>query len=240
MLDSIIDCDRQIVFSRERERRQIAPSPGCSCLPWKCVCVYLVLERDIPFFLSLCSKKKERVKKKCEMLCAWACVRVEHTCYEVAARRGLRNNPSVISISKPHLCVWLNMKSQLPLLAFVEQLMPNLAKKKKKNGITLFFVACVDAPPYFKLWNCFGKSGILHPKGFGLCQRTLHTHTGSCALIRTRPPLRSAPCSPPKVLIRILSDSIGPFCLHFHPGKKRFEVRNFSSELFSERCETLD
>ena len=39
------------------------------------------------------------------------------TCYEVTARRGLRNNPSKINISKPHLCVWLT--SNLWILFFV-------------------------------------------------------------------------------------------------------------------------
>lgn len=125
---------------RLRRARAVPVCPGN-------VFVFILCLRET--FLSFSPsvpKKREGEKKKCEMLCARACVRVEHTCYEVAARRGLRNNPSVISISKPHLCVWLNMKSQLPLLAFVEQLMPNLAKKKKQKEKNLFFCvrACVD------------------------------------------------------------------------------------------------
>lgn len=201
MLDSIIDGDRQIVFSHERGRRQIAQSLGCSCLPWKCVCVYLVLERerDIPFFLSLRSKKKRERKKSVRCSAPGrACVCVEHTCYEVTARRGLRNNPSVISISKPHLCVWLNMKSQLPPphdpptttlpLAFVEQLMPNLVKKKRRYPF--FLRACVRTrTAIFQIMKLFfGKVAYCTQKVLVLCQRTLRTRTGSCALIHPRPP----------------------------------------------------
>lgn len=245
MLDSIIDCDRQIVFSRARERRQIAPSPGCSCLPWKCVCVYLVLERDIPFFLSLCSKKKrEREKNKCEMLCARAraCVRVEHTCYEVAARRGLRNNPSVISISKPHLCVWLNMKSQLPLLAFVDHLMPNLAKKKKALPFFFCVRACMRRhTAIFQIMKLFWQSGILHPKGFGLCQRTLHTHTGSCALIHTRASYSfGALLAAESFESESYPTLSGPSVCALTLEREGLKWETLAGELFSERCKTLN
>lgn len=70
MLDNLIYCDRQIVFSRERARQQIAQGPGCSCLPWKCVCVYLLLERGISLPSPSCTKKKKKEKEnKDEILC---------------------------------------------------------------------------------------------------------------------------------------------------------------------------
>lgn len=109
------------MFSREHDRQQIALSPGCSCLPWKCVCVYLLLERGISFFLPLLPKTNGRARThtflgKLFCTCAFgAC----DTCCEVAARRGLRNNPTKINISKPHLYVWLKIQSQFPLFHFL-------------------------------------------------------------------------------------------------------------------------
>lgn len=63
MLDNIIYCDRQIVFSRQRARQQIVQGLACSCLPWKCVCVYLLLETGISFPSHGYTTKKKKKKK---------------------------------------------------------------------------------------------------------------------------------------------------------------------------------
>lgn len=100
------------------------------------------------------------------------------TCYEVTARRGLRNNPSKINISKPHLCVWLNVQSQFPLLSFYARPMPNLTKiaftQKPKVCV------CIHTVTYLKLHNCFGKLLIfLHRAVIRLSTHIWHTLTHS-------------------------------------------------------------
>lgn len=86
VLDNIIYCDRQIVFSRERARQQIARGPGCSCLPWKCVCVYLLLERCTSFSFLQFDQKKTKTKNKCDILCVDAVHAVKSVPREASER----------------------------------------------------------------------------------------------------------------------------------------------------------
>lgn len=97
VLDNIIYCDRQIVFSRERVRQQIAQGPGCSCLPWKCVCVYLLLERGISF------PSRSYTKKKCETLCVDAVHAMKSVPGEASERNQYQQTARLLASMQPNL-----------------------------------------------------------------------------------------------------------------------------------------
>lgn len=140
------------------------------------MCLCLSFARARHSFLSLSVTKKEThiFRRAAPRVCVCVC----DTCYEVTARRGLRNNPSKINISKPHLCVWLNVQSQFPLLSFYARPMPNLTKIAFTQRPKV--CVCIHTVTYLKLHNCFGKLLIfLHRAVIRLSTHIWHTLTHS-------------------------------------------------------------
>lgn len=107
------------------------------------------------------------------------------TCCEVAARRGLRNNPTKINISKPHLYVWLKIQSQFPLFHFLctAEAKPHETEFTRRPKVCVY-AHCDIFWNYIIVWQTL-KLIFFPPPGFDETVNP-HSNTLSNTLLRTQ------------------------------------------------------